>query len=213
MSATYAGTLENYVTAENGARSSLFTVQRLTIAMNTQRFIVTALLFVFCTLISASAFAQSATDSSSDISMSLKGLHTITTKNLMKTAEMLTDELYEYRPTDDVRTAGQILAHVANAQFMFCSAAAGDENPSKVNYEETATTKADILAALQAGFAYCNGVYDSMTDAAGAEMKPLFGMEMAGSAIMAFNSAHNYEHYGNLVTYMRMNGIVPPSSM
>ncbi len=52
-----------------------------------------------------------------------------------------------------------------------------------------------------------------MTDASGAEIKNLFGMEIAASAIMAFNSAHNYEHYGNLVTYMRIKGVVPPSSM
>jgi uncharacterized damage-inducible protein DinB len=117
-----------------------------------------------------------------------------------------------FRPTEEVRSAGQILAHVANAQFMFCSVAAGQENPSKVNFEETATAKADIIAALEASLEYCGGVYDGMTDEAGAEMKDLFGMKMAAAAVLAFNSAHNYEHYGNLATYMRINGIVPPSS-
>ena len=160
----------------------------------------------------ATTFAQSDTSSSS-VTKSLTGLHNITTTNIMKTAEMLDEDLYAYRPAEGVRSTGEILAHIANAQFMFCSAAAGAESPSKVNYEETATTKADIIAALKAGFEYCDGVYGEMTDEAGAVVMPLFGMEMAGSAILAFNSAHNYEHYGNLVTYMRMNGIVPPSSM
>jgi len=144
---------------------------------------------------------------------SLKGLHEITQTNIMKTAEMLDEKVYAYRPTDDVRTTGQILAHIANAQYFFCSSAADEENPNKENFEEAATTKAAIVAALKGAFEYCGGVYTNMSDAAGAETKPFFGNEMAKSAILAFNSAHNYEHYGNLVTYMRLNGIVPPSSM
>ena len=51
-----------------------------------------------------------------------------------------------------------------------------------------------------------------MSDADGSEMRNLFGNEMAASAVLAFGATHNYEHYGNLVTYMRLNGIVPPSS-
>ncbi len=173
-------------------------------------FVMALLLFAGLPLV---ALAQYDSGPSAPVTTSLKGLHDITTTNIMKTAEMLDEDIFAYRPNEDVRTAGQILAHVANAQFLFCSAAAGAENPSQVNYEETAVTKADIIAALQAGFEYCNGVYSGMSDEAGAEMKSLFGMTMAASGIMAFNSAHNYEHYGNLVTYMRMNGIVPPSSM
>lgn len=153
-------------------------------------------------------------DSASRATMSsLRGLHDITAMNLMKTAEMLDEEIYAFRPTEEVRTAGAILAHVANAQFMFCSSAAGDENPNTVNYEEAATTKADVVAALRDGLDYCAGVYDGMSDEEGAQMRAIFGRDMAASAILAFNSAHNYEHYGNLVTYMRINGIVPPSSM
>lgn len=144
---------------------------------------------------------------------SMKALHDITTQNVMATAEMLDEELYAYQPTEEVRTTGQILAHIANAQFPFCAAAGGVDNPNTQNYEETATTKAQIIEALQAGFAFCDEVYEGMTDEKGAMMAQFFGNEMARSAILAFNAAHNYEHYGNLVTYMRINGIVPPSSM
>lgn len=146
------------------------------------------------------------------VTASLAGLHQITATNLTATAVMLDEAMYAYRPTEEVRTAGQILAHVANAQYMFCSTAAGEASPNEANLEETATTKAEIVEALDAAFAYCAGVYDAMTDAEGAAMRTFFGNEMAASAILAFNSTHNYEHYGNLVTYMRMNGIVPPSS-
>ncbi len=144
---------------------------------------------------------------------SFKGLHDITVTNIMKTAEMLDESIYAYRPTEAVRSTGQILAHIANAQFAFCAGAAGTDSPNEQNFEETATTKADIIAALKAGFAYCGQVYAGLTDADASVMRSFFGRDMAVSAVLAFNTAHNYEHYGNLVTYMRINDIVPPSSM
>ena len=170
----------------------------------------TLAVLTLCAL-SGSALAQDAPES--PVIASLKGIHDLTSGNLMATAEMLDDEMYAFRPTDEVRTAGQMLAHVANAQYAFCSAAAGEENPNGVNIEETATTKADITVALEAAFTYCDDVYDAMTDAQGAELRTFFGREMAASGILSFNTTHNYEHYGNLVTYMRINGLTPPSSM
>ena len=144
---------------------------------------------------------------------SLKGLNDITTTNIKATAEMLDEGLFSFRPTEEVRSMGQILAHIANAQYLFCSAAAGKDNPNTENFEESATTKAQINAALDVAFAYCTEVYAGMTDAAGADMVDFAGGPMAKCGVLAFNSAHNYEHYGNLVTYMRLNGITPPSSM
>ena len=147
------------------------------------------------------------------VAQSLKGLHDITVTNIKATAEMLDEALFSFRPTDEVRSMGQIQAHIAFAQYAFCSAAAGQDNPNTVNFEESATTKAQINAALEAAFAYCTDVYAGMTDAAGGDMVEFFGDPMAKFGVLAFNSAHNYEHYGNLVTYMRLNGITPPSSM
>lgn len=157
-------------------------------------------------------YGQTSTTDSRAVTSSLKRLHDITGNYLMRTAEMLDPEMYGYQPTDEVRTTGQLLAHVANAQFMFCSMAADQENPSSENFEESATTKEEIVEALRSSFDYCAGIYDGMTDTSGAEMRQVFGNEMAASAVLAFNSTHNYEHYGNLVTYMRINGITPPSS-
>lgn len=144
---------------------------------------------------------------------SLKGLHDIPKQFVIATAEMVSEDLYGYQPTEEVRTLGGILAHIANAQYFFCSTAAGEASPMSENLEETLTTKADIVAGLKAAMEYCDGVYAAMTDAEGAEMRDMFGNPMAASAVLAFNTAHNYEHYGNLVTYMRINGITPPSSM
>jgi uncharacterized damage-inducible protein DinB len=149
---------------------------------------------------------------SQTVTSSLKGLHDITQSNIMATARLLSDELYAFRPTDDVRSAGQILSHVANAQYMFCSAAAGEDSPATENFEETRTSKAAIIEALEMGFGYCEDVYADMTDDMGGNSVSFFGSPSTGHGVLAFNSAHNYEHYGNLVTYMRINGIVPPSS-
>jgi len=146
------------------------------------------------------------------IATSLKGLHDVTQTNITATAETLDEDLYAFRPTEEVRSMGEILAHIAGAQFTFCSSAAAESNPNSENFEETRTTKAGIVEALEMGFAYCEGVYAGMTDAKGAGEASFFGNPNTPFGILAFNSAHNYEHYGNLVTYMRLNGITPPSS-
>jgi uncharacterized damage-inducible protein DinB len=143
---------------------------------------------------------------------SLETLNDITTTNISATAEMLDEALFSFRPTEEVRSMGELLAHIAGAQYSFCSVAAGEDNPNSENFEQSATTKAEINAALDGGFAYCTKVYAGMTDAESTGMVSFFGDDMTKSGVLAFNSAHNYEHYGNLVTYMRLNGIVPPSS-
>ena len=143
---------------------------------------------------------------------SLKGLFDITRTNIMATARESSPELYAFRPTDEVRSTGQILAHVADAQYMFCSTAAGESSPQTESVEQTRTQKQQIVQALEQSFAYCEQVFASMTDARGGQSVTLMGMPTTAFGTLAFNSAHNYEHYGNLVTYMRLNGIVPPSS-
>ena len=145
---------------------------------------------------------------------SLAGLHLFTEQAITATAELVPEDLYGFQPTEEVRTLGRILAHVANSNFQICSQAAGEENPSQENFEETKTTKAAVQQALADGFAYCQGIYENMTDEKGAETIPFIGgQEMARAAVLAFNSTHSYEHYGNLVTYMRINGITPPTTM
>lgn len=143
---------------------------------------------------------------------SIAGLQDQVAGWLTATAENVPEDLYSYRPTEEVRTLGGILAHVANAQFAFCAAVAGESNPAGENFEQTRTTKEGIQEALASGFEYCSGVMEGLNDTNGAEVISLFGNEMAKTGVMAFNMGHNFEHYGNLVTYMRSNGIVPPSS-
>lgn len=146
------------------------------------------------------------------LSNSIKGAYTLGKGNIMKAAEKMPEASYSYQPTDSVRTFGQVVGHIADAQYMFCSAAAGEKSPAKGSVEKTAKTKAEFVEGLKAGFAYCDTVYDAMTDAKAAEMVKFFGRDNPKLGVLSFNNMHNYEHYGNIVTYMRMKNIVPPSS-
>jgi uncharacterized damage-inducible protein DinB len=131
--------------------------------------------------------------------------------NLIGSAEKMPEENYNFKPTDSVRSYGQIVGHVADAQYMFCSAATGEKNPG-LNIEKTKTTKTELVAALKEAIAYCEKAYDSMTDASGAQTVKFFGTDIPKFGVLNINNMHDMEHYGNLVTYMRMNNIVPPST-
>jgi len=78
--------------------------------------------------------------------------------------------------------------------------------------EKNKTAKADLVAALKDAFAYCDQVYDSMTDASAAQIIKVLGRDAPRVTALTFNAAHLDEHYGNIVTYMRLKGLVPPSS-
>lgn len=130
---------------------------------------------------------------------------------LLRSAEKMPEENYNFKPVDAVRTYGQIIGHLADAQYLFCSTVSGEKNPD-LKIEKTKTSKADLVAALKDGFAYCDKVYESMTDAASTQMVKFFGNDVPKFAVLSINIGHNMEHYGNLVTYMRIKGIVPPTS-
>ena len=127
---------------------------------------------------------------------------------LLKSAEKMPVENYSFKPVDTVRSYGQI---VADAQYAFCSIALGEKNPAP-NIEHTKTSKAELIAALNAAFAYCDKAYDGMTDATAAQTIKLFGNDAPRLSALTVNNMHDLEHYGNLATYMRMKNIVPPSS-
>ena len=152
--------------------------------------------------------AQSASD---PLSAGNKGLYNMVKNNLVKAAEKMPEENYSFKPTPEVRSFGQIVGHVADAQYLFCSVVRGEKNPAP-GIEKSKTTKADLVKALNDGFAYCDKAYNAMTDAQAAEMVKFFGQDRAKLTVLSFNIAHDDEHYGNLVTYMRMKGLVPPSS-
>ncbi len=132
---------------------------------------------------------------------------------VLKAADQVPENLYAFKPTPDVRSFGQLFGHIADANYAFCSSAAGEKSPGG-NIEKTKSTKADLTKALADAFAYCDKVFAATTDANGAQMMKFAeaNMSMPRLTLLSFNMAHNYEHYGNIVTYMRLNKMVPPSS-
>ena len=130
---------------------------------------------------------------------------------ITQSAADVPENLYSFRPTPDVRTFGEIIGHVAGAQGMFCAIALGEKVPAEDAVEKTATTKAALVDALKKSNEYCARAY-AMTDQAAVAMVDLFGQQRSKLYALMMNASHNAEHYGNLVTYMRINKIVPPSS-
>jgi uncharacterized damage-inducible protein DinB len=145
------------------------------------------------------------------LSAGQKALHGMAKNNLQRAAEKMPEENYSFKPSPDVRSFGQLVGHVADAQYMFCSAVIGEKPPSP-GVEKSKTTKADLVAALKEAFAYCDKAYDGMTDAQAAQTVKFFNGDQTKLMVLSFNTAHNNEHYGNIVTYMRIKGLVPPSS-
>jgi uncharacterized damage-inducible protein DinB len=137
-----------------------------------------------------------------------------------RAAVKMPDDNYAFRPTPEVRSFGQLIGHVADANYRLCSVLAGQNPPMDAGIERTKATKADIIKALADSFDYCDKQYAAMTDAAGA---PVVEFDAGGEGarvpirmprltVLAFHVQHAFEHYGNIVTYMRLKGIVPPSS-
>lgn len=140
-----------------------------------------------------------------------KGMWQAMTNYITTAAEQMPEKDYAFRPTHDVRTFGQMIGHVAGAQAMICAAALGEKGGGEDDVEKTATTKTALIAALKATTQYCERAY-AQTDAAVAGSTTLFGRPMVRLNALVLNATHNAEHYGNLVTYMRIRGMTPPSS-
>ena len=159
-------------------------------------------------LLPAALFAQAPAN---PLTMGSKAIYNLVIGNVVKAAQEMPEENYSFKPTPEVRSFGQVVAHVADAQYGFCGAATADSTKGP-GVEKNITAKADIIKALQDAVAYCNKAFDGLTDAKGAEIIKFFGHPTPKLTILDFNTAHTDEHYGNIVTYLRLKGLTPPSS-
>jgi uncharacterized damage-inducible protein DinB len=131
---------------------------------------------------------------------------------LLRSAETMPEEHYGFRPADGVRTYGQIIGHLADTQHRYCGLVLGGSPAAPAaSAEKTKTSKADLIAALAAALAYCDPAYADMTDSSAVRMIDA-GMPMPALGVLNVNLLHATAHYGNLVTYMRLKGFVPPTS-
>ena len=143
---------------------------------------------------------------------SVKGQAAFFAANLVKSAAKVPEADYAFKPTPEVRSFGELVGHVANANYMICAMALGEKSPAPADIEKTVKAKAELEKALAAAIAYCDGAIAKLTAASAVEEVKFFTGPTPRLGVFAFNNAHNMEHYGNMVTYMRMKKIVPPSS-
>jgi uncharacterized damage-inducible protein DinB len=147
---------------------------------------------------------------STAVTTSLKVVSDIAKDDVMKSVALVPEAKLSFQPTKEVRTFAQLFGHIADSNYFFCATAKGEKAPD--SSAEKLTKTAELKKALADSFAYCDAVFASLNDTTGAAMVKVEGLDVTKLATMSFNTAHNFEHYGNLVTYMRMNKMVPPSS-
>ena len=171
-----------------------------------------AIALALCATVSASATRATTQATGIDPTLaSVKTTHDAVTGFVTKALAMIPQDKLSYRPVDGVRTLGQLFGHLANANGLICGTATGTKFASTGDAEKL-TAKADLQKALEASLAFCGKAFASVTAKNANEAVDLFGMKHTRIGALAFNGAHTYEHYGNIVTYMRMNGMVPPST-
>jgi len=144
------------------------------------------------------------------LSTEARQAYTAVKNDILKSAEKMPEENYGFKPAPRVRTFGQILGHVAEEQYFFCGSVKGEQKAADV--EKAKTSKADLLAALRDSFAYCDAAYDGLTDTTAIQMIKVGQSQHTKLRMLWGNTVHGTSHFGNLVTYLRIKGLVPPST-
>jgi uncharacterized damage-inducible protein DinB len=162
-------------------------------------------------VVTSSSTALRAEQATDPTIASVKTTYDVVKGYITKAAAQIPADKYSYQPTKDVRTIAALFGHIANASTLICNTSSG-MGGAPTSDAEKLTAKADVVKALAAGFAACDHAFQMISAKNANETVTLFGMTHSRIGGMAFNTAHNFEHYGNIVTYMRMNGLVPPSS-
>jgi len=129
---------------------------------------------------------------------------------IVRSAEQMSEADFAFKPVVTVRTFAQIVAHVADDEMGWCAQILG-EPMKQTQFEKTLTAKADVIKAIREAGTYCERAY-AMTDAEAAALTTIWNGQQPKIRGLMDNATHDWEHYGNIVTYMRIKGMVPPSS-
>ena len=178
--------------------------------------------FVIVVLAAASPVLAQTSDAgfwtmlSPSLANTAKVMHASIRRNLAEAAEAMPAADYGFRPAPEVRTFAQLIGHVIDGNRLMCAQAKGDTTPSLGNSAQL-TDKAQLVKALNDALSYCDQVYGETTDANFSQpvkvgVGNLGPADTIRGAVLNFNVTHNNEHYGNIVVYLRLKGIVPPST-
>jgi hypothetical protein len=138
-----------------------------------------------------------------------KMYYTAIKTNIMKGAEKMPESGYSFKATPEERTFGELIGHIADAQTRICNAATGENKPATAS---KLTAKADLVAALKASFDYCDSAMDALNDDNAATMMSFQRSQRSKLGVLVYNVGHDNESYGTMAVYLRLKGIVPPSS-
>jgi len=131
-------------------------------------------------------------------------------RNILEAVDKVPEGYYAFRPTAEVRTFAEQVVHIAASNFSDCSQLKGEANPNPSSNQPS--SKADVVALLKSSYAYCDPVIDSLQDAQLADKVKRGDREFAKAVAGVHILWHPSLHYGNLITYMRLKGIVPPET-
>jgi uncharacterized damage-inducible protein DinB len=149
--------------------------------------------------------------------MFLQGQYATLKRNIIGSAEKMPAEHFTFRPAPEVMTYAELLAHVLDVQYAYCSAVKGVPNPAIAkDLVKTTKDKAAVIQLATDSFAFCDDVMAALTNENALEMLTVGAApnqrQVARGNQLTMLVVHGNEHYGNLVTYLRIKGIVPPSS-
>ena len=177
-----------------------------------KQLLILVLLLGIC---AAPAMAQGTTPAGAQpdpLSRAVKGLWDGVRRNIAESADKMPEANFAFKPTPDVRSFGELLGHVANSAYSACATAKGEPNPNQGNNFETKTVKADLVKGITDALTYCDAVYGGLNDMKAMELIKAGQNEVPRIRPLISNISHANEHYGNLVTYFRLKGMVPPST-
>ena len=157
----------------------------------------------------AAALMTAALAQDNPFSADARQTYALIKSSLLRAADKMPAEDYAFRTTPQVRTFAEMIAHVADAQFRMCAVVKGEKPPASV---ASKTAKTELVPALRASFDYCDPVYEKMTDAAGAAKVRWALWDMSKLGLLNWNISHDNEMYGIIGAFLRIKGLVPPSS-
>ncbi len=175
--------------------------------MTITRTIATCLV-AFVGLVPAVAVGQTPTD---PLSAALKRQWDGVALNLKESAEVMPADKYGFKPSPDVKTFAGEMGHAANTHYFFCARIKGEANPNKMDFEKE-TSKDALVKAVTASNEYCSAVISAANDKWLMEMVGQGPQAQPRGAVLSAHIAHSNETYGTVGPYLRMSGIVPPST-
>jgi uncharacterized damage-inducible protein DinB len=145
----------------------------------------------------------------------LQGQYNTLKRNITGSVDKMAAEHFSFKPVAEVMSYGELLTHIAETQYGYCSTVKGAANPG-ANLNFKVTDKAVVGQLVKDSFAYCDDAFAAVTSENALEMLTRGSApnqrQLARANQLTQLIVHGNEHYGNLITYMRIKGIVPPSS-